>query len=99
MPTPGFNTNPILVQDLTPAFLRRFWKRVNKDGPIVRPELGPCWLWTGARNPSGHGHLMLRKKEVKPHRVAWVIARGNIPDGVCILHRCDNPPCVNDAHL
>ena len=33
------------------------------------------------------------------HRVAWVKARGEIPAGICVLHRCDNPPCINVDHL
>lgn len=54
-----------------------------------------CVVWTGRRDEKGYGRAGRRKA----HRVAWETANGPIPTGLCVLHRCDNPPCCNPAHL
>ena len=69
-----------------------FWARV------VKHDAG-CWIWTGARNPAGYGGFNVRRQQRLAHRVAWTMERGAVPDGLCVLHRCDNPPCVNPDHL
>lgn len=65
------------------------------------PRGGPdeCWEWQGARLRAGYGNFALRKKWYKAHRVAYELAHGPVPDGMWVLHRCDNPPCCNPAHL
>ncbi len=76
----------------------RFWRHVNKDGPTVRPELGPCEVWTGGRvGEYGAFHPSTGVSELA-HR--WIFARrhGPIPEGFHVLHRCDNPPCIRDEH-
>lgn len=80
----------------------RFWEKVNQDGPIICPELGPCWLWTGAHLTTGYGEIALGgrpRKRLLAHRVSWELANGPIPDGFLVCHRCDNPPCVRPDHL
>lgn len=70
----------------------RFFARVAKaDG---------CWLWTGTTQYKGYG-VFYRAKRVRvgAHRVSWELHFGPIPDGAQVLHRCDNPPCVNPEHL
>jgi hypothetical protein len=71
------------------------WQRIDATG-------GPdaCWLWTGARSGKGYGtvHGSL-PRALYTHRLAWELAWGPIPPGLCVLHRCDNPPCCNPAHL
>jgi len=73
---------------------KRFWMRVEKHEG--------CWRWTGMLSWNGYGRFMLtesgRRREAA-HRVSWRIHYGNIPSGMSVLHRCDNPCCVNPAHL
>jgi DNA-binding transcriptional regulator YiaG len=67
-----------------------------------RVDLGistPCIEWDGARSSNGYGSKWHEGKAQSTHRIAWQEANGPIPDGLCVLHRCDNPPCINIAHL
>lgn len=69
----------------------RFWNKVNKT-----PD---CWLWTAYTGKHGYGVLKFDGKVDLAHRVAWNISRPNNCDGLCVLHTCDNPPCVRPDHL
>lgn len=84
----------------------RFWKKVDKNGPIPEhcPELGPCWIWTGAvyRGKWPYGKIAEGGKngQVLPaHRVAWQLEHGPIEIGVLVCHKCDQARCVRVAHL
>jgi hypothetical protein len=72
----------------------RFWHRVDQSG-------GPdaCWPWTGARSKWNYGLLSVASRMEGAHRLAWTLFHGPIPDGIWVLHHCDNPPCVNPSHL
>lgn len=59
----------------------------------------PCIEHPGRCNEKGYGYVWFRGKSRRAHRVAWERAHGPIPAGMCVLHRCDNPPCVNVEHL
>ena len=97
------------VELARPTTAERFWSKVDKDGPLpeYRPELGPCWIWTGARMPAGYGTFAEvtyvastgRSKFVGAHRWAYVNTSGPIPDGMHIDHLCRVTSCVNPAHL
>lgn len=83
------------------AGLEGFWENIKKDGPIPehRPELGPCWVWTGATNKKGYGVYRLNGALQYIHRIALSLRVGQIPISRQACHRCDNPPCVNWDHL
>jgi predicted DNA-binding protein (UPF0251 family) len=73
-----------------------FWSQVDKDGPVPshRPELGPCWVWTGVTANGGYGWIGRVDVREYAHRIASIFTDGPLPRGVKILHACDNPPCV-----
>lgn len=60
-----------------------------------------CWLWTAAQYPTGMGYgtFLFQGRTTPAHRASWEIYRGKIPDGICVLHKCDTPLCVNPDHL
>ena len=60
---------------------------------------GGCWLWTGAKSRLGYGCLRVGGKYRSAHRHSWMIHRGSIPVGMCVLHKCDVRSCVNPDHL
>lgn len=68
-----------------------------------RPEdQDACWEWAGSRTPKDYGKIAegpWHGRTLLAHRVAWALENGPIPEGVKILHHCDNPPCVRAAHL
>ena len=73
-----------------PAIEDRFWEKVQKsDG---------CWLWIGGRDSRGYGAFKAERM-TKAHRYSWELHFGKIQNGLFVLHRCDNPPCVCPDHL
>lgn len=68
------------------------------EAKFIRAESG-CWLWQASLDSSGYGVLWDGAKNQKAHRVSWNLHNGEIPAGMCVLHRCDMPACVNPAHL
>ncbi len=77
---------------------KRFWAKVNKQG-VIHPTLGQCCIWTAGCFSNGYGQFSTRSGNHRSHRYSWILKHGNIPIGVCVLHRCDNILCVNPEHL
>ena len=79
----------------------KFWRYVDKDGPLVKAELGPCWRWTGYVFPGGHGYGTFAHGGVRlyGHRVSYELHNGPLGDGVVIRHKCNNKLCVNPQHI
>jgi HNH endonuclease len=69
-----------------PVAIERFWSRVLKTDD--------CWFWTGPLD-EGYGNFV----GIKAHRFSWAMTNGPIPPNSVICHSCNNPPCVNPAHL
>ncbi len=65
---------------------------------VLDPWTG-CWLWTAGKSDTGYGAFRADGRQQYAHRVSWKLGRGPIPDGLCVLHQCDTPACVNPDHL
>lgn len=75
--------------------IARFWSHFNKL------ESG-CWVWRLSKCGSGNAYGQVSKfcgRRYLAHRLAWELTNGPIPDGLQVLHKCDNPPCGNPDHL
>lgn len=71
----------------------RFWRDIDKRSP------SECWEWKGGRDTSGYGHFKHGNEIHRIHRLSYQLHHGEIPEGMHILHSCDNKICGNPAHL
>lgn len=75
---------------------KAFWPKVS-----VTKNPYKCWEWKASTNKRGYGQLMVwkLKRPMLAHRVSWIVHNGAIPNGLFVLHDCDNPGCVRPGHL
>lgn len=66
----------------------------------VEPNDKGCWIWLGSvAGQMGYGMFVYRGRKIYAHRASYELWHGKIPDGLCVLHRCDEPTCINPDHL
>ena len=83
-----------MCQNYTPKDIDRFWSKVDRSGGD-----NSCWIWLKGRTYNGYGRVQWVGKTKRANRVAWTVTFGDIPDGLFVCHKCDNPPCCNPSHL
>lgn len=76
---------------ITEKIIKRFFSKVT--------VAAGCWLWNAAKSKHGYGSFCVLGKTFRAHRISWVIKNGDILDNLFVLHKCDNPSCVNPEHL
>lgn len=88
------NLHPHPETRWAPSFQQRFWGKV-----LVPDSHENCFNWIGARHRKGYGHIVEKQTNYRAHRISFEIFFGAIPEGLCVCHRCDSPPCINPHHL
>jgi hypothetical protein len=66
---------------------------------VVTGPVHKCWHWAGAINGDGYGNMKVGGVALGAHRISYELHHSPIPDGMHVMHKCDNPACVNPAHL
>lgn len=81
------------LDDISIKVETRFWSKVE------RPHPTECWEWQPGLDRSTYGQFNIGGRNIGVHRIAYMLERGSIPDGLEVCHRCDNPRCCNPLHL
>lgn len=58
-----------------------------------------CWIWLGSSDKDGYGIKRFNGKQGRAHRASYFSFKGEIPEGMCVCHKCDKPSCINPEHL
>lgn len=78
----------------------RFWDRIELGAiPETAPELGECWIWTGAKTDRGYGKGLFGGRHTSSHRYAYEQLRVEVPEGLHLDHLCRVTDCCNPWHL
>lgn len=78
---------------LNPKAISAFWAKVHRGEP------DDCWPWLGARVRDGYGNFSYNNENYRASRIAYFLTHGDFDQSLLVRHKCDNPPCVNPAHL
>lgn len=81
------------IINVTNDLIAHFHQNVSPE-----PNSG-CWLWAGSHQKLGYGTMVSQGRSVMAHRVAYTIYKSPVPQGYVVMHKCDNPACVNPDHL
>jgi hypothetical protein len=73
-------------------WIYRFKGRFTKDNK-------GCYIFSGNRDCDGYPTMSYKNKRTRANRLSWILAKGDIPAGYCVCHKCDTPSCINPDHL
>lgn len=88
----SYKCSTLAVQSVPIADLRdRFLQKVTKAER--------CWIWSACKANNGYGKTVLHGKPLSAHVASYRLFKGDVPKGMVVMHKCDNPSCVNPEHL
>lgn len=91
--------NPNQMAAIIPRMYNKKPLRERLYGKFIVHPKTRCWVWTGSRMPTGYGRIGVGRQVQIASRVSWQVHFGHIPQGMNVLHECDNPSCICPEHL